>query len=378
MAITRPFEIRHQQPFAYMTDAEGNRRTDICTYAPVGRQLRRSDRMLDQAQILPFPGRTRLDLESLVDDFKRLVAKADQLAIRNAGAVPAEVAREVRARFAEICVCFNDQPDPGALGTRVQRELLPYLMLTHSGDRWYSKPRGYAGDYLTIQWIYENEPRGHGRLGRLLDQCFLDMHAAQAVRNRRGLLREEIEATLAARGGQPARVLSIACGPARELFDVLETLDEPSRLRATCVDIDLQALASVADERDRKELRRSMRLEHANVVHLVTGRQKIELPEQDLAYSIGLVDYFDDAFVVRLLDYLYDRLRPGGRVILGNFHPDNPTKAIMDHVLDWKLVHRSEADMNRLFVKSKFARPCERIRFEEQRINLFAIASRPI
>ena len=169
----------------------------------------------------------------------------------------------------------------------------------------------------------------------------------------------------------------MACGPARELFDVFDTPGGASRLRATCIDLDLQALASVADERDRKQLRSSIRLENANLVHLVTGRHHIELPPQDLAYSIGLVDYFDDAFVVRLLDYVYDRLRPGGRVILGNFHPDNPTRAMMDHVLDWKLVHRSEADMNRLFAASRFARPCERIRFEAQRINLFAIASRP-
>jgi hypothetical protein len=88
--------------------------------------------------------------------------------------------------------------------------------------------------------------------------------------------------------------------------------------------------------------------------------------------SSGLGCGLADRFAATCVDHL----RPGGRVILGNFHPDNPTKAMMDHVLDWKLIHRSEDDMNRLFRSSKFGRPCDEIRFEEQRINLFAIESR--
>ena len=144
------------------------------------------------------------------------------------------------------------------------------------------------------------------------------------------------------------------------------------------MDIDLQALAFVGDLRDRKKLKRQMQVVNANLVYLATGRAKLDIPPQDLAYSIGLIDYFNDSFVIQLLNFVFDRLRPGGRVILGNFHPDNPTKALMDYVLDWKLIHRSEADMNRLFAASKFGRPCDEIRYEAQRINLFAIGSRPM
>ena len=263
-----------------------------------------------------------------------------------------------------------------ALGADIQRELLPYLLLTENGERWYAKPRGYAGDFLSIEWIYRDRPGGRGRIGPLLDRCFLDMPAAAAVRNRRGLLREEIEKTVAACHGATAHVLSLACGPARELFDVYETLENPAILAATCVDIDLQALAFVADLRDARKLKRTMHLVNANLVHVATGRAALELAPQDLAYSIGLIDYFEDPFVVHLLDAIHDRLRPGSRVILGNFHLDNPTRAVMDHLLDWKLIHRTEDDMNRLFETSKFGRPCDEIRFEAERVNLFAIGSR--
>ena len=44
----------------------------------------------------------------------------------------------------------------------------------------------------------------------------------------------------------------------------------------------------------------------------------------------------------------------------------------MDHVLEWKLVHRDEDDMNALFRASAFGTRCTRIQYEPLGINLFA------
>lgn len=324
-------------------------------------------------------------LDAAIAELKAAFTAVDRAALRNGGDVPVDLASEFQNRFTAFCLLLNghlsdssphNEETYEALGAHIQRELLPYILLTENGERWYAKPRGYAGDFLSIEWIYRNQAGGSGRIGPLLDRCFLDLPAATAVRNRRGLLREEIEKTIAARQSATARVLSLACGPARELFDVYETLEDPAILAATCADMDLQALAFVADLRDARKLKRTMHLVNANLVHVAMGRAKLELPPQDLAYSIGLIDYFEDPFVIHLLNAIHDRLRPGGRVILGNFHPDNPTRAVMVHLLDWKLIHRSEDDMNRLFKASKFGRPCDEIRFEAERINLFAIGSR--
>ena len=37
------------------------------------------------------------------------------------------------------------------IGRRVQEELLPYILLAKTAERCLSKPRGYAGDYWTIE-----------------------------------------------------------------------------------------------------------------------------------------------------------------------------------------------------------------------------------
>ena len=262
------------------------------------------------------------------------------------------------------------------IGKRVQLEILPFLLLTESAERMYSKPRGYAGDYLTIKKIYENIPGGAGRLGPLLDAAFLESAPAKAVRNRRGLLAEEILKCVGENEGSSTRIASLACGPAEEVFDVVERLDDPSQVLATLIDIDMQALAFVSERVEKLHLRKNLKPTWGNLIYLATGRQQLDLVEQDLVYSIGLIDYFADEFVIPLMDYVHKVLRPGGKLILGNFHPSNQVRAFMDHILEWKLIHRTEEDMNRLFSQSSFRKPCTYIRFEEEGVNMFAVCTK--
>jgi len=326
--------------------------------------------------------------ESISEDFggfKELIHRADLEAIKQDGTMPDAFKEQITEGFKGFVFKLNaligdDAPGnsyfKAELGRRVQREFLPYLLLTRISERMYSKPRGYAGDFFTIEMMYRGLGDGGHRLGDVLDECFLKQPACRAVQNRRGLLAEEISTLIAEGNKEVTHVTSMACGPAAELFDVFEGLDDKSKLKATLIDIDLQALAFVGDKRDKLKLTRQMEMINGNLVYLATGRQKVFIKEQDLVYSIGLIDYFNDKFVLMLLNYVHDLLKPGGRVILGNFHPKNTSKALMDHVLNWELIHRSEEDMNRLFSASKFGKDCDRIRYEDEGVNLFAVCTK--
>jgi SAM-dependent methyltransferase len=298
----------------------------------------------------------------------RLLAIAD----RESSHVRDELAREVRHEFRTLVRMFDADlrgtaaAAVDAFVARVREPLMPIMRRAENGWRWYAKPRGYAGDFATIARMYDDEPLGITAVDRLIDRCFLDFPAVIAVQNRRTLVGAQIRRTVE-RGG--ARITSLACGPARELFDFMRG---GSSVKATLVDFDTQALAHCAAQRASHGLDAQVELVEANLIHVATGRRALELPLQDLVYSIGLIDYLNDDLVVALLDWIHETLKPGGRVLLGNFHPANPTRAIMDHLLDWKLVHRDEAAMHRLAERSKFARPWERIEFEDEHINLFA------
>jgi len=316
-----------------------------------------------------------------VEAFKELVQDADRHAIRNHGEFLTEHVDAINQGFRAFTVLLNEtigdqsglpEAERDAVGAQVQRELLPYLLLTELGERIYAKPRGYAGDFLTIDIIYRDQPSGAGRLGPLLDAAIYNEPAVRAVQGRRSLLATAIRNEVERADGEQARVMSLASGPAAEIFDVLEELDDSSVLVASCLDIDLQALAFVGDRAERSGLSSRFTLHHANLLYLATGRRQLDVPPQNLIYSIGLIDYFNDRFVIKLLDFVYDQLVLGGRVILGNFHPRNDCKAYMDHITDWKLTHRDEKDMDRLFEASKFGTSATDIQFEPEGINLFA------
>jgi extracellular factor (EF) 3-hydroxypalmitic acid methyl ester biosynthesis protein len=315
-----------------------------------------------------------------IERFKSLLLRADGEGLKNNGQISETTALTVESAFLDFCRLVHHTIGQSSgvsssiraeLGVRLQREILPFMLLTETTERFYSKPRGYAGDFLTVEMIYQNRWAGTGRIGPLLDRCFLKTPAATAVRNRRALLAGEIMKSVEAKTGA-AHVTSLACGPARELFDVFQDIDDPRRLQASLLDIDLQALAYVADRRDKAKLQNQINLINANLVYLALGRQKLELTDQDLIYSIGLIDYFNDKFVIKLLNWIHGRLRSKGRAIIANFHPDNYCKEVMDYVLEWRLIHRSEEEMDRLFTASVFGRSCTRIQFESEGVILFA------
>ena len=324
------------------------------------------------------PGWSRLS--EPIERFKQAVFAANEEAANHGDEVPEATRDRIVEEFHSFSLLLNEVMTHDIdndrireeVAMRLQHELLPYILMADTAERFYTKPRGYAGDFLTLEMIYRNEPGGQNAVGRLIDHCFLDLSAARAVRHRRGLLTAEIDAAIASRSGETTRITSLACGPAREVFDAFSQLDDTSGLHANLLDIDLQALAFVSDKAASLHLDRQMSYVSENLIRLALGRSESHIRDQDLVYSIGLIDYLGDDLVVRLMDLVHGMLRPGGRIILGNIHPRNSTRGLMDHVLDWRLVHRTEQDMDRLFEASAFGGPSTNIRFEAEGINLFA------
>ena len=261
------------------------------------------------------------------------------------------------------------------IGAYVFRETFSFLMRSANVDRWFTKPRGYAGDFYSIELIYRDVAEGEGRLGKFVDRWALGLAAAQAVRNRRGLLSDAIREVAARTRNGPALVTSLASGPAREVFDVLTQKNAPN-VQATCIDIDNEALSFASERAREMGVQDRVSFAQDNVLRLSRGRGKTTIPPQHMIYSVGLIDYLEDEHIVRLLDWAHDQLLPGGTVVLGNFDVGNPDKAFMDHILEWRLIHRTPDDLRSLFARSKFGDSPVDVRSEQTRINLFAFGTR--
>jgi hypothetical protein len=263
------------------------------------------------------------------------------------------------------------------IGTYVFGETFGIFVYSTNLDRWRTKPRGYAGDYYTIDLMYQSAPAGEGRLGRLIDRWALSIPAVQAVCNRRELLADAIRHVAWETAGSSVRITSLASGPAREILDVLGTPRAGAAIEATCVDIDERAIAYASAHVRSLGASDSIAFVQDNVIRMARGRGKTTLPPQHMIYSVGLIDYLEDEHVVSLLDWIHDQLVPGGTVIVGNFDHSNPDRAFMDHVLDWRLIHRSASDLRALFARSRFGCADVDVRSEVQGVNLFAFCRKP-
>ena len=322
-----------------------------------------------------------LQLQQSLKQFKEDLIELDRLHIHEKEdeitAMEDRICHEFKAwnRAFQELICGNF--DLSALtrqeiGLAVQREVLSYILMSSTADRMYAKPRGYARDFYTFEQIHRDEASGAGSIGPVLDRCIMALPVVKAVQNRHHLLAREIQKTLETVDIKPAHVTSLACGPAREIFEVFASIERPQELKCTLIDTDLQALSYVAGLATEKDLRRHIDMKMENLTYLAMGRKKVAMPPQDLVYCAGLLDYLSDNLTIKLLDFIHGILKPGGRVILGNFLPDHHDKAFMDWVLNWKINHRSEADMHRLFETSDFNRSATAVHVEMQEVYLLA------
>jgi extracellular factor (EF) 3-hydroxypalmitic acid methyl ester biosynthesis protein len=223
----------------------------------------------------------------------------------------------------------------------------PALSMAHEDPftwRCYSKPRGYAGDAVMLDFIYRHEAnrtwveRASLR-GRALLAATSTTPASRAVRNRCRLLADEID-SLCARNAD-ADVLSIACGHLREAGHSDAIRDGAFR-RVVALDQDLESLAVVRSDYESMGVEA---VEGSVKTVIARGRQ---LGQFDFVYAAGLYDYLNDKVGARLLQALFELVKPGGKVWIANFLPDIADVGLMEAAMDWWLIYRTPDEIRAL------------------------------
>lgn len=242
--------------------------------------------------------------------------------------------------------------------------------------RVYHKPLGYAGDYEMMNFIYRQEPVGRSLFERCLQRFYIEEPAAQAVRNRADFLINMIKPYLDGSSGK-THILSVACGPAVEWQRIAKAQGNLcSGVTVDLLDQDEQALKygqrMLREVNNANQRGIQFRFIHKAIKNVIV--RGLEEADYDLIYSAGLFDYLSDTVARSAAKSLYRALRPGGKLVIGNFGARNPNAAVMEYALDWNLIYRSEADMTELF-QGIGAEP--EVHTENLGINLFCVLNKP-
>lgn len=238
-------------------------------------------------------------------------------------------------------------------GFYFRKQIWNFIMCSEFMARTNIKPRGYAGDSEMMQMIYENSYRGPSTFSMLMHKHPLEHPAAQAVRNRRTLITRtlnEIKDSFYGLPRQGFKILSVACGPAMELNDMLATDEDINRYGFTLFDQDRIALLAAARGVNALEKTKKMKikvnyLKDSVRTMLSTSRISEKWGQFHYIYSMGLFDYLTPPVAVMVMQKLYELLMPGGTLLIGNFHVQNPSRFYMEYWCDWALYYRTEQDM---------------------------------
>ena len=205
-----------------------------------------------------------------------------------------------------------------------------------------SKPRGYAGDAVMMDYIYSGRPpEATSALGAAVFDATTCAGMGLSVRYRRQLLKSLIDDTVVSH--EAPRLLSVASGHCRELEG---SLAESAHFQGEFVALDQDALSCA--EVARVHAAHRVTVVNQGVRELASGHLGDTLGHFDLIYSAGLYDYLPDGLARHLTRRLLAMLRPGGRLLVANFVPGGSGRGYMELFMDWTLVLRNEAAMRTL------------------------------
>lgn len=260
--------------------------------------------------------------------------------------------------------------------------ITPHLAAEPASYRAWVKPLGYPGDYVLMCYLYDNLWQGNSLYSKLIHRYPMEHPNGAAVRYRKDLLREEIGRTVAS-GDQskPCRILALAAGPAREAFEFVSTYEGNREIELSLIDQDNRALGYVNKQMAPLLIKKG----NVKVRYLyVALKQLIEDPELfatvptvDLLYSAGLFDYLSTGKAKLLMAKLYEKLRSGGRVIIGNYGAPANHAWLCTYVYDWPLRYRTDQEMHELAAGLGDGKAEIELTMESGQQQYFVTATRP-
>lgn len=246
-----------------------------------------------------------------------------------------------------------------------RQQISPWMKQSVIMIRALEKPRGYPGDYQMLEYIYNNSALSKG-IGYYFDKGFLDGELTVAVRNRKDIMANLLLKYMKLTNS----ITNLACGSCREIRDIKNKI--PKNTTFTCVDMDIEALnfsKGVLSEQKIVYVK-------GDLINIAFKSDKDILNKPDLIYSIGLVDYFPDRILSKLITTCYSALPKNGKLIL-SFKDRNKYNPIReDWLTDWKFIPRTYNDATNLLLKSGIAGTNTECLYEPSGIIFFTVLTK--
>jgi len=216
----------------------------------------------------------------------------------------------------------------------------------------YRKPLGYAGDYMVMNYIYDYHRErylGSSSYEMLINNYTCNIPISRSNIARKEFFKRKILETIKTKDN--ASIVSVGCGPLRELIELLKegTIIKPFLFK--CVDFEKGAIEYVkkALEEIDQEKKKFLSIEyfHQNIINIIKNKEiKEKIRSQDLIYCSGVTDYLRDKIAGRLVRELFQLLNSGGVLIVCNASLENSShRSYYEMLGEWYLHHRTKGEL---------------------------------
>ena len=217
----------------------------------------------------------------------------------------------------------------------------------------------------TLDYVYENKPRGFTWLGRLIDRNYLNSIGWRGIRVRRQNLERELRDTISKlhNEGKPVRILDVATGCGRYVLETMKAMPEVS---ATAVLRDyktenVEAGRQLADSLGVREaaIMQGDAFDRASLAAVT--------PKPTIGIVSGLYElYPENDGICRSLLGLADAIEPGGYLIYTN-QPWHPQVEFIARALTnrdgqpWIMRRRTQMEMDQLVSDAGFEKMTQKM-----------------
>ncbi|KPK30671.1 MAG: hypothetical protein AMK70_13760 [Nitrospira bacterium SG8_35_1] len=227
-----------------------------------------------------------------------------------------------------------------------------YIFESPIVKRAYEKPRGYPGDHLIFEMIYNNECARDG-IGFFLDKWILNHTLTRGVVYRKNKIKKILK-ELIGNNRHAIDVLNIGCGSSREVRELISDKKmNVENVYFSCLDQDDEALN--LSRKLTMEINRHVHIsfKKQDILSICLNRRRNHISKKDIIYSIGVADYFLNTTLENFIRYSFDLLKPNGKLIIPLCSAHNPRLYVpLRWFCEWFFYYHNETDM-RKYIKDE-------------------------
>ncbi|MFA5187786.1 MAG: class I SAM-dependent methyltransferase [Patescibacteria group bacterium] len=232
------------------------------------------------------------------------------------------------------------------------------------------KIRHGAASWKALDIIYHHEFGRDKTFGSRLADFWIGMRNAQAVRNRHKLVQRELIKVICEIGKMQVNLLSVACGSAEAVIQVVKTVKEEKGIivKVTLLDLDAKALTYAKGLAKEYGIENQFLTINENIKNL----EKVITDSFDVIEMLGFLDYQVYGKAVSLVSRLRALLNKNGVFLTCNIM-NNPEKYFLRWVISWPMIYRKPYEVAKIMLAAGFRKENIALIAEPHEIHMMAI-----